>query len=413
MRHCQQACAEEQREQRDRTEIHGQWTRFHQICEHARGRMAHLRPRFECVQAPANQVIADMRHARVDARRRGLCFPGELDRAPGHLGLRERAPLRDFFDRMAIAVAAGKVHPRVGTGGIVAQGSLDNTHGFDELAPIQCAQEAQAADAVADRNLVGGLLLVPRLHHLLDGLSRLGQNLLDPGQRQCKGKASPLQPAREFRYEWGRHWRMRARHVRDHQHQAFRIFLSGGRHQFCPAACDIAVYPSGGDTNGNATQVLDQGQPQHDGDGPQLAQLERTDRLVGGDETAETFCVHPAVAVRNDFQRDVIHPRQSSRRAVHQSRQFPAVALGEVAPGSADLLLDQIEVVEQPFAGRRDLLVGFHRCREPAADADQDRFIRRQTRQDLIVRAFLRQRVHGSEPLAPLLHLVGIEQFRA
>ena len=53
---------------------------------------------------------------------------------------------------------------------------------FDEFAPIHPAQRAQATDAVANGNLVGSLLLVARLHRLLDGQARLGKHLLNPGQ---------------------------------------------------------------------------------------------------------------------------------------------------------------------------------------------------------------------------------------
>ena len=84
-----------------------------------------------------------------------------------------------------------------------------------------------------------------------------------------------------------------------------------------------------------------------------------------------------------------------------------------MALGGTDLLFDQIEVIEQPFAGRRDLLIRFYRRCEPAADADQDRFIRRQTRQKLLPQCYLRQLVHGRETLAMLFHLTGAEQLRA
>ena len=55
---------------------------------------------------------------------------------------------------------------------------------IDELAPIHDREQTQAADAVADRHLVRGLLLVFRLHQLRDRQTRFGQRLFDPRQRQ-------------------------------------------------------------------------------------------------------------------------------------------------------------------------------------------------------------------------------------
>ena len=69
----------------------------------------------------------------------------------------------------------------------------------------------------------------PELHQLLDAQARLGQPLLDPGQRQGQSGAVPLQAAREFRDKSADHGRIRPRHVRDHQNQVLRI-LTGNRH---------------------------------------------------------------------------------------------------------------------------------------------------------------------------------------
>jgi hypothetical protein len=52
---------------------------------------------------------------------------------------------------------------------ILTQQRLDDADVLDELAPVDRAQETQAADAVADGDLVRRLLLILRLDQLLDG----------------------------------------------------------------------------------------------------------------------------------------------------------------------------------------------------------------------------------------------------
>ena len=108
------------------------------------------------------------------------------------------------------------------------------------------------------------------------------------------------------------------------------------------------------DAAADAAQVFDQCEAQHDRHGPQLAERQRADGLVGGDEAAEALRVHPPVAVRDGLQRDVVDTGEPGRGPVRQSGQLPAVTLGQVAPRGADLLFDQVEIVEQPFAGGRD-----------------------------------------------------------
>src|SRR5512145_2698221 len=99
---------------------------------------------------------------------------------------------------MAVAIASGEIHPAIDAVRVLEQRLLDDAQGLDELAPINRAQNPEAADAVAEGDLVGGLLLVLRMDRLLDGQAQIRESLLDPGQRQRQGGAPPLQAAREF-----------------------------------------------------------------------------------------------------------------------------------------------------------------------------------------------------------------------
>src|SRR3546814_14126904 len=68
-------------------------------------------------------------------------------------------PPFQLFHHVAVAVAGGEIHRRVDAGRIFAQALLDQAAVLDEIAPVDRRQRAQAADAVADRDLIGGLLL--------------------------------------------------------------------------------------------------------------------------------------------------------------------------------------------------------------------------------------------------------------
>ena len=56
----------------------------------------------------------------------------------------------------------------------------------------------EAADRVADRDLVGRLLLRFGADQLLDRPAGLGETLLDPGERQREGRTTSLQAACKF-----------------------------------------------------------------------------------------------------------------------------------------------------------------------------------------------------------------------
>ncbi len=106
------------------------------------------------------------------------------DRLAGHLGFGQRAAPGYLLDCVAVTIAGGEVHLAINSARILAQYRLHDAHGLDELAPVEIAEKAQTADAVADGDLIGGLLLDFRLHQLLDFQPIFRETLLDPGQRQ-------------------------------------------------------------------------------------------------------------------------------------------------------------------------------------------------------------------------------------
>ena len=75
------------------------------------------------------------------------------------------------------------------------------------------------------------------------------------------------------------------------------------------------------------------------------------DRLISGDEGAEWFRIDLRVHVRDQFEHDIVNAGQAGGSAVQQARQFPAVTPRQMPPGHLDLLLDQVEIIEQPLRG--------------------------------------------------------------
>ena len=107
----------------------------------------------------------------------------QLDRGARHFAFREPAAPRHPLHNVTVVVTGGKIHLAVDFTGILTQCLLDHAHRLDELAPVHRAQKPKTADAVADGDLVDGLLLGFRLHQLFNRLPRLGEPLLDPGER--------------------------------------------------------------------------------------------------------------------------------------------------------------------------------------------------------------------------------------
>ncbi len=161
---------------------------------------------------------------------------------------------------------------------------------------------------------------------------------------------------------------------------------------------------------GDALQVLDQPQPQHDGDGPQLAQFQGTDRLVSSDEGVERPRINLCIHVRDEFEHNVINAGKSGGRAVHQTRQLPTVAMGQMPPGHLHLLFDQVEVVEQPFGGGSDPPIGM-RGEGRAVEGSENVFVLAQLGQQTVGALPGDYLVTGRESLGMACQLFNTEQL--
>ncbi len=335
---------------------------------------------FELRQTRVDQVIADMRGALIV----GVGALGELQCRVGHFVFRTAAVFRNRLDHVPVTIARGEIHLRVGAARIAAQHAFDRAQGFDEIAPIDDAQRAQAADAVAHRHLIGGLLLVFRLDRLRGRRAGFGERLFDPRHRQRERITVTLQAPHEFRDERAAHRRTRTRHVGDDEDQILGILLDHFDNAIGPRVGEVAIGAVGGNVRRDASQVFDQRETQHDRNGPQFTDRQRGDTLICRDESLETVERDAPVAVRDRFGGNVV----DARKTAFQLRQFPAIALGQMPARRADLLLDDVEIVEQPVAGRRDSAIVGDRIGEHGRGLDQDRFVFGQARQQPVRHVF-------------------------
>jgi hypothetical protein len=108
-------------------------------------------------------------------------------------------------------------------------------------------------------------------------------------------------------------------------------------------------------------QVFHQGHAEVDGDRPPLADGERLDALVGANKWLQRAELEPAVGMGNVCPRQPIDARVSLKVALGYLGQQAVVASREMVPNVPDLFVDDMEVVEEPLRGRRDLLLLLHR----------------------------------------------------
>ncbi len=366
---------------------------------------------FEARQSPAHQIESHMRRAVVLFPLRAV--ESQSDRCTRRLAFGAGAALRDLLHGVAIAITGGKIHPLVRAAWVFAQCFLDDAHCLDKFAPVRRSEKTETADTVAHRELIGGLSLVFRAHTLFDRPARLGQALFDPGERQRQRRPLALQTTSKLRDERTLHRRIRARHVGDHEDQTLRILRRHLRHPIGPVVGAVATGAGRCDPNGDPSEVLDQGKPQHDGNGPEFAQFQGSHRLIGGDEAAEVFRIHATIAMRDRLQGYVIHARKAGRRTRREAGQFTSIPLRQMPPRHPDLFLHQIEVIEQPLPRRSNPAIKRDILRQKPVNFKKDAFVFGQPRQKAIPGTPFLQTVRAGEGSSMLLHLIDAEQLRS
>ena len=75
--------------------------------------------------------------------------------------------------------------------------------------------------------------------------------------------------------------------------------------------------------------------------------------------------------MRDERERDGVNARIALQLAAHQLGQFPVVASGEVFADFAQLLFDDMEIIDQPFGGGRDGTLFANGLGERAVGRDQ------------------------------------------
>ena len=151
-----------------------------------------------CVDQPvANVGFAGGRSLGAD-RTRLMC---ECHGPLRDLLFASASPPRDPLDAGAVAVAGGEVHPGIHVGRIITERLFHDAVAGDEVAPIVDREKPQAADAVADRHLIGGVRLAFGQHQLLDREALPSEAMLEPRAGQREGWRVALQCPCELREE--------------------------------------------------------------------------------------------------------------------------------------------------------------------------------------------------------------------
>ena len=109
---------------------------------------------------------------------------------------------------------------------------------------------------------------------------------------------------------------------------------------------------------GQPTQAFYQHHTQGSGQRPHFTQVEFASFLVGVEKLHQQFFVESPIGMRHKSPGNTVDPRQARQRRVKQQRKAAKVAARQPVVNLLELSLDKVEIVQQPFGRRRNVIAG-------------------------------------------------------
>ncbi len=110
------------------------------------------------------------------------------------------------------------------------------------------------------------------------------------------------------------------------------------------------------DALGGTAQILNEYDPEGDGNRPELSDGKRLDRLIGTHKPTQRLEFKSAVGMSDECPCYPEDTRVALERSFRKLWELPIVASWEIVMDFTDLLIDDMEVINQPLRRRHDNL---------------------------------------------------------
>ena len=163
-----------------------------------------------------------------------------------------------------------------------------------------------------------------------------------------------------------------------------------------------------------APQIFDEHDADSDGHGPEFADGERLHALIRGDESAQHLGIEAAVGMRDEGPGDSVNTRIALQVAGGEFRQLAVKAGRQVFADFPELLIDDIEIVDQPFGGGGDGVVLLDGSREFLVALKEHAAVFHDARRERFATSDSRfNGLRGGKSFGVLLEPLDAEQFGA
>ena len=315
---------------------------------------------------------------------------------------------REIFDRVPVVVSRGKIH--IDEVSVVAENFVNEADALKEFLPVKCRNRVHAGYDVTHGHAHGPMLLVLGADNVIGARSRSGQSLVEPKQYRAnlwiqipqaldklhgerslqRGLLKPLEDRKDRRL-----------FARTEQAIGQRVsFLAGG-----PATNDPLRHPA---------QIFYQHNAKCDGHRPELTNRERLHPLIGCHKAPQRFRVESAIGMRHKRPRHSEHARITLQVTRGELGQFAVVANRQIVLDFAELFINDVEVIDQPFSRGRNRMLLLNRMGDRPIGIQQHAAVVHDPRDKRAAPArFVRDYLRRRKALGVLFEPLQAEEFSA
>ena len=237
-----------------------------------------------------------------------------------------------FLDRGAIGVAGGEIH-RAEIARFL-QARVDRADIFEEIGPVEFRDDPHRGDDVAHGDIGGALPVQHPRDDILDGRILTAEAIFEPAMQRRFRRIEATQAAGHLRRK---DFIQRPAVMRRHSQMQRRGRPACAREAVDQRIGHAALVLRLDDLHGKAAHVFHQHDAQGDGNGPDLADLQRDDPLIGLNEAAQDGACDQAVGMGDIGPGEAKNARVSGEMAFGQLGKLAVIAGRQIFGNLAQL----------------------------------------------------------------------------
>ena len=242
----------------------------------------------------------------------------------------------------------------VDAGRILAQHLLHSAEPLEAFLPVEQGKLAQARKSIPNGELILCLAILLQQDEIIHGFVECA---LQPALHRNQRRPLVIEIINQLRGEIGAWAGIGFGQLRHDRKDLVGIAPVGRNQPVRPEIGNSLLSQFGQGSVGELPNALNQYHAQHQRDGPEFANRDRSHRLIGLNEGQDALLVQAHLGVGGQFPRQAVDAWQTAVGLARERRELPVIPPRQIQPHVTGIAFKDVFIVEEPLRGRRHALL--------------------------------------------------------